>query len=52
MKSFVLKPPNFRKLNYSSEMRNDALAHREGLKGQVKLVINPFSAELSLYVRI
>ena len=33
MKIFVLKPLGFRKLSYFSEMRNDALMHREGLKG-------------------
>ena len=33
MKIFVLKPLGFRKLSYSSDMRNDALMHREGLKG-------------------
>ena len=32
-KIFVLKPLDFRKLSYFSEMRNDALMHREGLKG-------------------
>ena len=29
----VLKSLGFRKLGHSSEMRNDALKHREGLKG-------------------
>ena len=33
MQICVLKPPGFRKLSHSSEMRNDALMHREGLKG-------------------
>ena len=33
MKNFVLKPPGFRRLSHSSEMRNDALMHREGSKG-------------------
>ena len=33
MKILVLKPLFFRKLGHSSEMRNDALMHREGLKG-------------------
>ena len=33
MKIFVLKPAGFRKLSHSSEMQNDALMHREGLKG-------------------
>ena len=33
MKIVVLKPPGFRKLSHFSEMRNDALMHREGLKG-------------------
>ena len=33
MISFVLKPLGFRKLSHSKEMRNDALKHREGLKG-------------------
>ena len=31
---FVLKPLVFRKLNHSSEMPNDALMHRQGLKSQ------------------
>ena len=30
---FVLKSPGFKKLGHSSEMRNDALMHRVGLKG-------------------
>ena len=34
MKMFVLKPPGFMKLSHYSEMRNDALMHREGLKGE------------------
>ena len=33
MKIFGLKPPDFRKLGHYLEMRNDALMHREGLKG-------------------
>ena len=33
MKISVLKPLGFRKLSHSAEMRNDALMHREGLKG-------------------
>ena len=33
MKIFVLKPLGFRELSYFSEMRNDALMHREGLNG-------------------
>ena len=33
MKMFALKLLGFRKLSHSSEMRNDALMHREGLKG-------------------
>ena len=31
MKCFVLQPPGFRKLSHSSEMRNDALMHRDGI---------------------
>ena len=31
MQIFVLKPLGFRKLSYFSEMRNEALMHREGL---------------------
>ena len=27
------KPPRCRKLGHSSELQNDALVHREGLKG-------------------
>ena len=34
MKIVVLKPPGFRKLSHSSEMRNDVLMHRESLKGE------------------
>ena len=30
---FVLKPLGLRELAHSSEMQNDALMHREGLKG-------------------
>ena len=30
---FVLKPLDFRKFSHYSEMRNDALMHRQGLKG-------------------
>ena len=33
MKKMVLKSLGFRKLSHSSEMQNDALMHREGLKG-------------------
>ena len=33
MKIFGLKPLGFRKLGHFSEMRNDVLMHREGLKG-------------------
>ena len=33
MKIFDLNPLGFRKLSYFSEMLNDALMHREGLKG-------------------
>ena len=33
MKIFTSKPQVFRKLSHSPEMRNDALMHREGLKG-------------------
>ena len=33
MKIFALEPLGFRKLINSSEMQNDALMHREGLKG-------------------
>ena len=33
MEIFVLKPLGFRKLSHSSEMRNDALMHRDRLKG-------------------
>ena len=33
MKIVVLKPLGFRKLIHSLHMRNDALMHREGLKG-------------------
>ena len=32
-KKIVLKRLGFRKLSNSSEMQNDALKHREGLKG-------------------
>ena len=32
---FILKTLHLRKLNNYSEMGNDALMHREGLKGQV-----------------
>ena len=32
-KKIVLKPLIFRNLGHSSEMRNDALMHHEGLKG-------------------
>ena len=30
---FVLKPLGYRKLSHSIEVRNDALKHRESLKG-------------------
>ena len=30
---FVLESLGFRKLSHASEMQNDALMHREGLKG-------------------
>ena len=33
MKIFVLKPLGFRKLGHSSDIRNNALMYREGLKG-------------------
>ena len=33
MKIFVLKPVGFTKLSDFSEMQDDALMHREGLKG-------------------
>ena len=33
MKIFVRKPLGFMKLSHSSEMQNDALMHREGIKG-------------------
>ena len=33
MKIFFLKPLDFRKFSHFSEMRNDALMHREVLKG-------------------
>ena len=33
MKIFVLKPLKFQEIKLFSEMRNDALMHREGLKG-------------------
>ena len=33
MKIFDLNPLDFRKLNHSSDMQNDALLHREDLKG-------------------
>ena len=36
MKCFVLQPPGFRKLSHSSEMRNDALMHRDGPKGLIQ----------------
>ena len=39
MNFLVLKPPGFRKLSHFSEMRNDALIHREGLKGYVRILI-------------
>ena len=32
-KIVILKPLGFRNLSHSSDMRNDALMHREGLKG-------------------
>ena len=32
-KIVILKPLGFRKLSHSSDMQNDALMHREGLKG-------------------
>ena len=35
MKKIVLKPLGFRKSSHSSEMRNDALMHPEGLKGLI-----------------
>ena len=38
MTIFVLEPLGFRKLSHSSEMRNDALVHREGLEGQTKII--------------
>ena len=34
MKIFVLIPLGFTKLSHFSEMQDDALMHREGLKGQ------------------
>ena len=33
MKNFVPKPLGFTKLSHFSEMQDDALMHREGLKG-------------------
>ena len=39
MKIFVLKPLGFKKLSHSLEMRNDALMHREGLKGFKGVVV-------------
>ena len=33
MKIFVVKPLGFRKLSHASEMQNDALMYRVGLKG-------------------
>ena len=34
MKIFVLKPLGFRKRSHCSEMQNNPLMHREGLKGK------------------
>ena len=36
MKIFVLKLLDCRKLGHSSEMQNDALMYREGLKGKYR----------------
>ena len=36
METLALQPPDFRKLNHSSEMQHDALMHREGLKGYLR----------------
>ena len=33
MQIFDLKPPNFREFDHFSEMRNDALMHREDIIG-------------------
>ena len=43
MKILVLKPPGFRKLSHSSEMRNDAIMHREGL--EVKTLVKTLIKE-------
>ena len=52
MEIFVLKSLGFRKLIHSSEMQNDALRHRDGLKGVVRFKTSPTYTKCYTYLRI